>query len=180
MIIATPVEATFPSGSPTAGSLLDIKTPSTPAKPIQGYFDPSTTPGNVVDSFLLDKFQDITSIGSGEFSSVFLVTERDPPHNKYAIKRSKTVLMSHRALERRLEEVAILKELSSKTDNEDREYIINYVNNWEYQGYLYIMTDYCENGSLDVFLAEYGRVSKLDEWRVWKILVEIALVSFAF
>ncbi|KAK7208177.1 kinase-like domain-containing protein [Myxozyma melibiosi] len=173
--VTTPVDSSFQSISPTAGSLLDIKTPSTPAKPVLGYFNPSTTPGSIADSFLHEKFQDVSAIGSGEFSSVFLVTERDYPHNKYAIKRSKTALMSHKALKRRLEEVEILKDLSSRTDNEDREYIINYINNWEYQGFLYIMTDYCENGSLDVFLAEHGRVSKLDEWRVWKILVEIAL-----
>ncbi|KAK9360691.1 kinase-like domain-containing protein [Lipomyces starkeyi] len=170
----TPVDRQFPTVSPTAGSLLDLKTPTTPAKPTIGYFDPSLTPSSSLDTFLLNKFQDVSSIGSGEFSSVYLVTERENPHNKYAVKRTKTPLPGQKSLVRRLEEVAILKDLSSRTEDNDREYIINFIDSWEFQGHLYIMTEYCENGNLDVFLAEYGSLSKLDEWRVWKILVEIA------
>ncbi|KAK9459877.1 kinase-like domain-containing protein [Lipomyces oligophaga] len=160
--------------SPTAGSLLDIKTPSTPAKPA-GYFDSTLTPSSSTDTFLLDRFDTVCSIGSGEFSAVFVVTESHNPQTKYAIKRSKKPVIGHKAFDRCLEEVAVLKDLASRTDNEDREYIINFIDSWEYQNYLYIMTDYCDNGSLDVFLAEQGSVTKLDQWRVWKILVEMAL-----
>lgn len=33
----------------------------------------------------------------------------------------------------------------------------------------------CDNGSLDVFLQEYGRLAKLDEFRVWKVMTELSL-----
>ncbi|KAK9447724.1 kinase-like domain-containing protein [Limtongia smithiae] len=163
-----------PTMSPTQ-SFFELETPSTPAKFNSSYFDPSLTPSGALDPFLLQKFQDVSAIGSGEFSTVFLVSERDQLHNKYAVKRTKTSLVSTKALSRRLEEVAILRDLSSRTDNEDRDYVLHFIDSWNYEGHLYIMTEYCENGSLDVFLAEYGRISKLDEWRVWKILIEIAL-----
>ncbi|KAK9237875.1 kinase-like domain-containing protein [Lipomyces kononenkoae] len=169
-----PVDSQFPTVSPVAGSLSDLKTPTTPAKPAIGYYDPLLTPSSNLDTLLLNKFQDVSSIGAGEFSTVYLVTEREKPHNKYAVKRTKTPLAGQKSLVRRLEEVAILKDLSSRTQDDDREYIINFIDSWEFQGHLYIMTEYCENGNLDVFLAEYGSLSKLDEWRVWKILVEIA------
>ncbi|KAK9458241.1 kinase-like domain-containing protein [Dipodascopsis uninucleata] len=163
------------SMSPTTTSLAELKTPSTPAKSHPGYFDTLLTTNSTLDTYLLDKFQDVTSVGSGEFSSVFVVSERQRPHIKYAVKRTKHPLIGQKALNRRLEEVAILKDLSSKSNSEDREYIINFVDSWEHHGHLYIMTELCENGNLDVFLAEYGCISKLDEWRVWKILVETAL-----
>jgi len=41
---------------------------------------------------------------------------------------------------------------------------------------LFIQTEFCENGSLDLFLREYGNIERLDEFRVWKILVELTLV----
>ncbi|ODV88645.1 hypothetical protein CANCADRAFT_26922 [Tortispora caseinolytica NRRL Y-17796] len=46
---------------------------------------------------------------------------------------------------------------------------------WESNQHLYVLMEYCENGTLDVFLQDHGRVRRLDEWRVWKILVELAL-----
>ncbi|OBA18635.1 uncharacterized protein OGAPODRAFT_15315 [Ogataea polymorpha] len=58
---------------------------------------------------------------------------------------------------------------------DNHENILNLINYWEHNSFLYIMTDCCENGSLDKFLVENGKVSKLDEWRVWKILNEILM-----
>ncbi|KAK9467876.1 kinase-like domain-containing protein [Lipomyces arxii] len=168
---APAVESHLPADSSTGTALIELKTPSTPAKPVVGYFDPTLTPASTIDVSLLQKFQTVVSIGSGEFSAVYAVTELQNPHTKFAVKRTKVPVTGQRSLDRRLEEVAILKDLASRPD---REYVIDYVDSWEHQGHLYIMTEFCENGNLDVFLAEYGRMSRLDEWRVWKILVEIA------
>ncbi|KAK9476509.1 kinase-like domain-containing protein [Lipomyces japonicus] len=174
MIQEAPVESSLLSMSPTACTFAELKTPSTPAKPSLGYFDPTLTLNNSLDALLVEKFQDVSVLGTGEFSAVYLVTERHSPNNKYAVKRSKNAIIGHKALQRRLEEVAILKDLSSKSPEEEHEYILHFMDSWDCNGYLYIMTEYCENGNLGVFLAEYGRISRLDEWRVWKILVEIA------
>ncbi|AWU77121.1 hypothetical protein CAS74_001047 [Pichia kudriavzevii] len=59
--------------------------------------------------------------------------------------------------------------------NDGRDYVLTLISAWEYQSHLYIMTDYCENGTLDEFLIKQCENSRtrLDEWRVWKILVEI-------
>ncbi|ODV61733.1 kinase-like protein, partial [Ascoidea rubescens DSM 1968] len=35
------------------------------------------------------------------------------------------------------------------------------------------ITEYCENGSLDKFLLKSGSNEKLDEFRIWKILIEV-------
>lgn len=68
-----------------------------------------------------------------------------------------------------------LDEYEYEFEEEGREYIVGLIDSWEYNNHLYIMMEYCENGSLDRFLDESGNIQRLDEWRVWKILVEIAL-----
>ncbi|GAV27522.1 hypothetical protein PMKS-000990 [Pichia membranifaciens] len=61
--------------------------------------------------------------------------------------------------------------------NDGRDYVLTLISAWEIQSHLYIMTDYCENGSLDQFLINQCELSRsrLDEWRVWKILVEVMM-----
>ncbi len=132
-----------------------------------------TKPTSVLPSHpgsLEQKFQNIEKIGAGEFSEVFLVEERGTG-DKYAIKKTKLTFSSSRDRTRRLEEVEILKALGK------HEHVIELFDSWEEDKHLLIQLEYCENGSLDVFLHEYGRVSKLDEFRVWKVLTELALVA---
>lgn len=61
--------------------------------------------------------------------------------------------------------------------NDGGDYVLTLISAWEIQSHLYIMTDYCENGSLDQFLINQCELSRsrLDEWRVWKILVEVMM-----
>ncbi|ODV83552.1 hypothetical protein CANARDRAFT_182088, partial [[Candida] arabinofermentans NRRL YB-2248] len=134
---------------------------------------------NTIDYHLLSKFNNCNLIGSGEFSIVYEIQYEG---FKYAVKRTKTPLGGPKTRLRKLEEVEILKTLQAsyhidgdEGDNDNHEYVLNLINFWEFNSYLYIMTDCCENGSLDKFLTENGSVSKLDEWRVWKILIEILL-----
>ncbi|ORY84344.1 kinase-like domain-containing protein, partial [Protomyces lactucae-debilis] len=55
------------------------------------------------------------------------------------------------------------------------EHILELFTSWEEESHLYMQTDFCENGSLDVFLQDVGQQSRLDEFRVWKVLTELCL-----
>lgn len=168
----------------------NVTTPRTPAKSrshgdIPSHSSSALFPlsyqNDATDAFLAERFNDVDLIGKGEFSLVYAASEKQNAMGiepvRYAIKKTKAPFKGTKSRARFNEEAEILKSLS-ETQNEGREYIINMFDAWEHQGHLYIMTEYCENGSLDSFLSERGNVSRLDEWRVWKILVEITLVSF--
>lgn len=124
--------------------------------------------GSGIPSTLAARFRNVEKFGSGEFSDVFLVEDRGSDE-KWAVKRSKTASSTARDRTRRLEEVSILQEIGK------HEHIIELRDHWVEAGHLYIQTEYCENGSLDVFLQELGRTQRLDEFRVWKVLTELAL-----
>ncbi|KAG7692709.1 hypothetical protein KL929_004957 [Ogataea haglerorum] len=149
-------------------------------------FEQSLEKKDQIDYHLMSKFGNCSLIGSGEFSVVYEIQYEGI---KYAVKRTKNPLGGPKTRLRKLEEVEILKTLQAKfrsfsmeADDENladtgdnHENILNLINYWEHNSFLYIMTDCCENGSLDKFLVENGKVSKLDEWRVWKILNEILM-----
>lgn len=181
-----------------AGSVMGV--PKTPAKGARARHEitvPSAImsmdkPGHQNQSgaevVLRERFSDVQQIGSGEFSIVYAVSEKTSVRGiepaRYAVKRTKYPYGGVKSRKRRNEEVEILRELTfsrrNANDEEGREYIVNLIDAWELSGHLYIVTEYCENGNLDTFLSERGNISRLDEWRVWKILVEITLVSFIF
>ncbi|KAG7880098.1 hypothetical protein KL937_002325 [Ogataea polymorpha] len=149
-------------------------------------FDESLEKKNQIDYHLMSKFGNCSLIGAGEFSVVYEIQYEGI---KYAVKRTKNPLGGPKTRLRKLEEVEILKTLQAKfrslameandenlpDTGDNHENILNLINYWEHNSFLYIMTDCCENGSLDKFLVENGKVSKLDEWRVWKILNEILM-----
>jgi hypothetical protein len=172
-----------------------IGTPKTPAKTLKSHHEiaiPSTMMSiekmgqdNVSDIVLRERYSDVQMIGTGEFSIVYAASEKATASGfesaRFAIKRTKLPFVGPKARARRNEEVEILRNLtySNKSGDEDgREYVVNLIDAWELRGHLYIVTEYCENGNLDTFLSERGNVSRLDEWRVWKILVELTLVCF--
>lgn len=177
-----------------AGSV--VEAPKTPAKTPKSHHEiviPLTImsmdklgPDNVSDMVLRERYSDVQMIGTGEFSIVYAVSEKSSVPGiepaRYAVKRTKYPFVGPKARSRRNEEVEILRNLTYPSqhpnDEDGKEYIVNLIDAWELSGHLYIVTEYCENGNLDTFLSERGNVSRLDEWRVWKILVEIALVCF--
>jgi len=144
-----------------------------------------------VDESLSIRFDKSEIIGRGEFSQVFRVSNyssssyvsafsttpsrRTPPgpesEQVYAVKRIRIGSTGTRERELKLREVAILKALS----NSDR--VVRYFDSWEQSGYLYIQTEYCTEGSLDNFLKEVGQTGRLDDFRIWKIMVEASQVS---
>ena len=60
------------------------------------------------------------------------------------------------------------------------DHIIAFVDSWEEQSHLYIQTEFCEEGTLDIFLAQVGLKARLDDFRIWKILLELSLVRTPF
>ncbi|KAJ5896596.1 uncharacterized protein N7473_005995 [Penicillium subrubescens] len=176
------------------GSSLNL--PATPTQPresflsskgasllLSGYQAPD------VDSSLTSRFAKVELIGTGEFSQVFRVAEphdtayssvfsfptgeRQSPtklaHQVWAVKKSKQPYTGLKDRERRIREVDILKALVSS------DHVVNFLDSWEVKGHLYIQTEFCEEGSLDVFLARAGLKARVDDFRIWKILLELAL-----
>lgn len=118
-------------------------------------------------STLLKRFSSANAIGSGEFSEVFETV--DTRGDKFAVKRTRCAYGGQKSRTRRLEEVEILRRLKG------HDHIVELVESFEDEGHLYIQTEFCENGSLDVFLSEHGRQGRVEEFRCWKMLLEISL-----
>lgn len=73
------------------------------------------------------------------------------------------------------EEVDILAHLSARGAHPN---VLTYVDSWEQDDALFIRTELCELGNFARFLWEYGRAfPRLDEARVWKIMVDLSNVS---
>ncbi|EGS18305.1 uncharacterized protein CTHT_0063290 [Thermochaetoides thermophila DSM 1495] len=151
----------------------------------------SVTPQNrhgpvEVDESLMSRFDKSELIGSGEFSQVYRVvkasapsmfltgfsttprTPSSPDDNSrvFAVKKLKLPFHSAREREAKMKEVHILQTLSHSSK------IVQFIDSWEHNGHLYIQTEYCSEGSLDAFLREIGQCGRLDDFRIWKILLE--------
>ncbi|KAK4463388.1 mitosis inhibitor protein kinase [Cladorrhinum samala] len=145
------------------------------------------TPSDI-DESLVARFDKSEIIGSGEFSRVYRVTKSSvsnpwmitatsttprtpstPASEKvYAVKKLRVPMHGIKDRTSRLKEVTILQSLSQSNR------VIQYIDSWEYNSQLYIQTEFCSEGSLDHFLQEVGQGGRLDDFRVWKIMLEIA------
>ncbi|KAL1640099.1 mitosis inhibitor protein kinase swe1 [Diplodia intermedia] len=135
---------------------------------------------NDVDTSLTCRFQNVKLLpGDGEFSQVFLVdqsahdsmTQSPSSHSltkRWVVKKAKKPFTGPKDRERKMLEVDILKSLRGN------EHIIEFSNCWEANHHLYIQTEYCENGNLKNFLSETGDKARLDDFRIWKILLELS------
>ncbi|KAL2126827.1 hypothetical protein VTI74DRAFT_173 [Chaetomium olivicolor] len=140
-----------------------------------------------LDESLVVRFDKSEVVGKGEFSQVYRVvkssapssfmttcstTPRTPsspdPGRVYAVKKIRIPFHGIREREARLQEVTILQALSHSSK------IVQYMDSWEHHGHLYIQTEYCTEGSLDGFLKSVGQAGRLDDFRIWKILLETA------
>ncbi|KAF9886158.1 hypothetical protein FE257_011983 [Aspergillus nanangensis] len=139
-----------------------------------------------VDPCLTSRFERVELVGTGEFSQVYRVSQpqnadlfsifssgpKSPqtlPEKVWAVKKSKQPYTGLKDRERRIREVDILKSLTNS------DHIISFMDSWEDHGHLYIQTEFCEEGSLDVFLSQVGLKARLDDFRIWKILLELSL-----
>lgn len=145
-----------------------------------------------VDPLLTSKFDKVELIGTGEFSQVYKVTEKQDltssrsyfsiplsrtsprtslPDRVWAVKKSRNAYIGPKDRQRKLQEVDTLKELGQS------DHTVQLFDNWEVNSHLYIQTEFCEEGSLDMFLDQVGRKARLDDFRIWKIMLELSLVS---
>ncbi|KAL9109020.1 MAG: hypothetical protein Q9227_006260 [Pyrenula ochraceoflavens] len=142
------------------------------------------------DSCLTKRFGKIELVGTGEFSSVYKVihlpkdsaspsafsvparrsaSQASFPDKVSAVKKSKHPFTGLHDRRRKVKEVDVLKALSQS------DHVIFFEDSWESYGHLYIQTEFCDEGSLDLFLAQVGVKGRLDDFRIWKILSELAL-----
>lgn len=128
------------------------------------------------DFHLTTKFSNVSIMGKGQFSTVYQVTFPETGL-KYAIKSVRPT--KHNFTNRILQEINILSTLQDAVtaDTEGKEYIVEFMTSWSHKGSFYIMTEFCENGNLDTFIQEHvvAKQQRLDDWRVWKIIVELCL-----
>jgi len=145
-----------------------------------------------VDASLLSKFGKAEIIGTGEFSQVYRVTQKSIPSliggyfspaptqaspktplptQVWAVKKSLRPFIGSRDRQQKLQEVQVLKALGRA------DHTLELIESWEESCHLYIQTEFCEEGSLDLFLDQVGRKARLDDFRIWKIMLELSFVS---
>ncbi|KAM3414045.1 hypothetical protein BST61_g10706 [Cercospora zeina] len=160
-----PATPTGPRGDAVAFSLGQSKAPS-------GYFQ------NDVDTSLTSRFGQVSSVGTGEFSQVYKVEKplhvsareqkSSPGRLLYAVKKARKPYTGIKDRQRKMREVEILRAMQG------HEHIVQLVDHWESKNHLYIQTEYCENGNLKEFLSKSGYHGRLDDFRIWKILLELS------
>ncbi|KAL7939874.1 mitosis inhibitor protein kinase SWE1 [Trichoderma chlorosporum] len=142
-----------------------------------------------VDASLCSKFDKVEQIGKGEFSTVYRVTKQDRHYDLsassftpigsptkstsksqvFAVKKSKQPYHGPKDRDVKLREARILAALSYS------EHVVQYIDDWEHNFHLYIQTEFCEEGTLDKFLANVGQIGRLDDFRIYKILQDLCL-----
>ncbi|KAI7188245.1 kinase-like protein [Hortaea werneckii] len=163
--------------------------PATPTGPKDGQFGSSFAQGvsktssyfaNDVDTTLTARFGYVFTSGIGEFSQVYRVEKPLPGTHQgsqahlspgakvWAVKKSRKPYTGHKDRQRKMREVEILRAMRGA------EHIVELVDDWESKNHLYIQTEFCENGNLKDFLFNTGFKGRLDDFRIWKILVELS------
>lgn len=143
-------------------------------------------------------FDEVTKLGDGEFSIVYRVKQEPIPRfgspaisttpasttpaasttpkkappkpSFFVVKKMKQPYLGPKDRERKLREARILASLR------DAEHVVQYINDWETNDHLYIQTEYCENGSLKDFYSREGFLGRLDDFCIFKILLDLTLV----
>lgn len=162
-------------------------------------FGSSTTPvhhavSSDIDASITSRFDKVEPLRSGEFSQVFRTSRRAAPvaqqgyfaasqvkrspkaplsEQVWAVKKTNRAYLGPRDRLRKLQEVEVLRALGQG------DHTINYIDSWECDGHLYIQTEFCEEGALDSFLERAGQRARLDDFRIWKIMLEISLVRIS-
>ncbi|WYZ41604.1 hypothetical protein EsH8_V_000499 [Colletotrichum jinshuiense] len=144
-----------------------------------------------VDDSLYSRFDKVEMVGKGEFSSVYRVVkagysrasflsvfsgtptknprESPEPDRIYAVKKARRQFTGPKDRLSKLREVHALQALTHA------DHVVHYVDSWEFNQYLYIQTEYCDEGTLDKFLSNVGRKGRLDDFRIWKVIHDIGL-----
>jgi mitosis inhibitor protein kinase SWE1 len=138
---------------------------------------------NDVDEAISSRFHEVKELdgGEGEFSKVYRVSQpvqgsatNSPAGSQvWVVKKSKKPYTGKGDRDRKMREVEILYALRGN------EHVLNVNDHWEANSHLYIQTEYCEGGNLRRFLDTVGYSSRLDDFRIWKILLELSQVSYS-
>ncbi|OAA62538.1 serine/threonine-protein kinase-like protein [Niveomyces insectorum RCEF 264] len=191
---AKPGSSIFPPATPTTDresyiSLVDRRVSITPVH--------GAAPSDA-DAVLSARFGKIECVGKGEFSQVFRVRTRNasgsnlgplgffnstpskrafdrqdntspiPAQQVFAVKKVRMPLFGQKEREAKLREVAVLEAVRNC------ENVLQIFDHWEQSGNLYIQTEFCDEGGLDGFLKKVGEHGRLDDFRIWKILLEVS------
>ncbi|WFD19361.1 non-specific serine/threonine protein kinase [Malassezia caprae] len=155
---------------------------STPARPslhVLGHSAPAARHRESRMSQFEEHFVVEGVLGAGEFSEVVKVREKATGYVS-AVKRMKRPFLGPKDRVRRLEEVDVMCMLKQRRSTWPTawfgaEGVVDLLDAWEEEGFLFIQTELCPLGSLAFVLAEYGRqVGALDEARLWKVLAELS------
>ncbi|KAI9724906.1 MAG: hypothetical protein M1812_000182 [Candelaria pacifica] len=178
----------FPPATPTAPREYSLQPRGRRSSitPISSFIDTD------VDASLTSRFDKVELVGTGEFSQVYRVTQvpkaaaaaaesyfsfptntkKSPqtpgPDRVWAVKKSKHTYAGVRDRQRKLQEATVLKSLGQS------DHVVHMIDSWEERGHLYIQTEFCEEGTLDMFLSQVGLKARLDDFRTWKILLELS------
>lgn len=176
-----------PDNHPFAQSLSALA-PATPTTPRENHFFhsvqgviPIGLTKNDVDESLTERFHEVKQLdgGEGEFSVVYRVSKpvkvspgRSPAGSQvWVVKKSKKPYLGAGDRTRKMREVDVLYALRGN------DHVLDIKTHWEANSHLYIQTEYCEGGNLRKYLDTVGFNSRLDDFRIWKILLELSMVS---
>lgn len=168
----------FPPATPTGprDSGFNFGASIRPGASMSGFF------ANDVDTALTSRFESVQAVGIGEFSQVYRVSKpvvgspaarhelTRKVGNVWAVKKSKKPYLGVKDRDNKMREVHVLQALRGN------EHILDLCDSWESKNHLYIQTEFCENGNLKDFLTQTGFKGRLDDFRIWKILLELSQV----
>ncbi|KAH5432761.1 hypothetical protein HBI47_096110 [Parastagonospora nodorum] len=174
-----------PDNHPFAQSLSALA-PATPTTPRENHFFhsvqgviPIGLTKNDVDESLTERFHEVKQLdgGEGEFSVVYRVGKpvkvspgRSPAGSQvWVVKKSKKPYLGAGDRTRKMREVDVLYALRGN------DHVLDIKTHWEANSHLYIQTEYCEGGNLRKYLDTVGFNSRLDDFRIWKILLELSM-----
>lgn len=156
-----------------------LNTPARPSLNVLGHSVPAARNRESRMSQFEEHFVVEGVLGAGEFSEVVKVREKATGYVS-AVKRMKRPFLGPKDRVRRLEEVDVMCLLKQRRSTWPTawfgaEGVVDLLDAWEEEGFLFIQTELCPLGSLAFVLAEYGRqVGALDEARLWKVLAELS------
>lgn len=155
--------------------------PATPIRTPTTQLDPQYS-GRALDSkmvllssdincfgYFVEEFSIVGIVGVGSFSEVCKVDSRRKPGNSFALKRCNKLFQSEGDRERMLIEARTLKILNESSSYS--RYLPKFYSAWQENGFLYILVEYSEFGSVQDVIQKHGnkRIRIPDSFLWWVI-----------
>ncbi|PSN61527.1 kinase-like protein [Corynespora cassiicola Philippines] len=132
-------------------------------------------PDNDIDVSLTERFFHVSKLDEfGEFSEVYRVEDpvggcARPEDRVTVVKKSNKPFTGQFDRRKKMREVEALKAVRGN------EHVLRYIEHWEFESNLYIQTEYCEGGTLKKFIEPNFHPDRLDDFRIWKVLLELSM-----